>query len=157
MTLPFGEVWDLTWQHMQGKCALEFSILPKAPYKLFRSRMIKWRQSLDICLHEEPHTNMSAWENHSRNKSYLYVFKTIQKPKFLSKDRVRRFESKLFHFSITQDILVDTWKLTGSGEAWKNLYMDFPIKEINQLSPLNLYSRMSKGLSWGSLLAVLIA
>jgi hypothetical protein len=49
----------------------------------------------------------------------------MQKPKFLSRDRVRRFESELFHFSIAQDILVDTWKFTGSGEAWNNLYADF--------------------------------
>ena len=58
-------------------------------------------------------------------KSYLYVFKIIQKPMFLSMNRVRRLESKLFCFSITQDILVDTWKFTGSGEAWNNLYTDF--------------------------------
>ena len=38
-------------------------------------------------------------------------------------------------FSITQDILVDTWKFTGSGEAWNNLYVDFQIKEMNPLSP----------------------
>ena len=61
--------------------------------------------------------------------------KNIQKPKFLSMNRVRRFESKLFHFSITQDILVDTWKFIGSGEAWNNLYADFQIKEMNTLSP----------------------
>ena len=40
-------------------------------------------------------------------------------------NRVKRFESKLFYFSISQDILVDTWKFTGSGEAWNNLYADF--------------------------------
>ena len=40
-------------------------------------------------------------------------------------NRVRRLESKLFYFSITQDILVDTWKFTGLGEAWNNLYVDF--------------------------------
>jgi hypothetical protein len=50
-------------------------------------------------------------------------------------NRVRRFESKLFHFLITQDILVDTWKLIGSGKAWNNLYADFQIKEMNPLSP----------------------
>jgi hypothetical protein len=48
---------------------------------------------------------------------------------------VGRFESKLFHFLIAQDILVDTWKFTGSGEAQKNLYVDFQIKEMNPLSP----------------------
>ena len=50
-------------------------------------------------------------------------------------NRVRRFESKLFYFLIVQDILVDTWKFTGSGEAWNNLYADFQIKEMNTLSP----------------------
>jgi hypothetical protein len=49
---------------------------------------------------------------------------------------IRRFESKLFHFSITQDTLVDTWKFTGKGEAWNKLYADlFQIKEMNPLSP----------------------
>jgi hypothetical protein len=38
---------------------------------------------------------------------------------------VRRFESKLFYFLITQDTLVDAWKFTGSGEAWNNMYADF--------------------------------
>ena len=38
---------------------------------------------------------------------------------------MKRVESMLFHFSITQDILVDTWKFTGSGKAWNNLYVDF--------------------------------
>ena len=50
-------------------------------------------------------------------------------------NRVRRFQSKLFHFSIAQDILVDTWKFTSLGEAWNNLYADFQIKEMNPLSP----------------------
>ena len=40
-------------------------------------------------------------------------------------NRVRRFESKLFYFSITQDILVDTWKFIGLAEAWNNMYVDF--------------------------------
>ena len=68
-------------------------------------------------------------------KNYPYVFKIIQKPKFLSRYRVRRFKSKLFYFSIAQDILVDTWKFIGSVEAWNNLYAYFQIKEINLLSP----------------------
>ena len=83
----------------------------------------------------EGKTSKYALERNQGTKSYLYVFKIIQKPKFLSKDRVRRFESKLFHFSIAQDILVDTWKFTGSGEAPNNLYVDFQIKEMNPLSP----------------------
>jgi hypothetical protein len=62
---------------------------------------------------------------------------------------VRRFESKLFHFSIIQDILVDTWKFTCLVEAWNNVYVDFQIKEMNPLKSLELYSRMSKVLSVG--------
>jgi hypothetical protein len=34
------------------------------------------------------------------------------------------FESRLFHYSITQDNVVDTLKFIGSGEAWNNLYID---------------------------------
>ena len=37
----------------------------------------------------------------------------------------RGFESMLFHFSITQDNVVDTPKFIGSGEAWNNLYAGF--------------------------------
>ena len=134
MTLLSDEVRDLTLQHMQGKCASKCLSLPKTPYKLFRSRMIKEKAKL---------SNMPWWgttykywvtrENHSRNKSYLYVFKIIQKPKFLDRNRVRRFESKLFYFSITRDILVDTWKFTGSGEAWNNLYADFKSRRWTSL------------------------
>ena len=36
----------------------------------------------------------------------------------------RGFESMLFHFSITQDNVVDTPKFIGVGEAWNNLYAD---------------------------------
>ena len=35
----------------------------------------------------------------------------------------RGFESMLFHYSITQDNVVDT-KFTSAGEAWNNLYVD---------------------------------
>jgi hypothetical protein len=30
----------------------------------------------------------------------------------------------LFHYSITQDNVVDTSKFTSAGEAWNNLYAD---------------------------------
>jgi hypothetical protein len=36
----------------------------------------------------------------------------------------RGFESMLFHYSITQDNVVDTSKFTNAGEAWNNLYAD---------------------------------
>jgi hypothetical protein len=34
----------------------------------------------------------------------------------------RGFESMLFHYSITQDNVVDTPKFTSAGEVWNNLY-----------------------------------
>jgi hypothetical protein len=36
----------------------------------------------------------------------------------------RGFESMLFHYSITQDNMVDTQKFKRAGEAWNNLYVD---------------------------------
>ena len=36
----------------------------------------------------------------------------------------RGIESMLFHFSITEDNVVDTPKFTSAGEAWNNLYAD---------------------------------
>jgi hypothetical protein len=80
--------------------------------------------------------NLSDSRESFKEQKLSLCFQNIQKPKFLSRDRVRRLESKLFRFSITQDILVDTWKFIGSGEAWNNLYLDFQIKEMNPLSPL---------------------
>jgi len=74
-------------------------------------------------------------ESFKEQKAVFMFSKLYKKPKFLSRDRVRRFESKLFYFLIVQDILVDTWKFTGSGEAWNNLYVDFQIEEMNPLSP----------------------
>jgi hypothetical protein len=51
-------------------------------------------------------------------------FKILQNPKFLRRDYVRGFESRLFHVSITQDSLVDTLKFINPGEARNNLYAD---------------------------------
>jgi len=56
-------------------------------------------------------------------------FKILQNPKFLRRDYVRGFESKLFHVSITQDSLVDTLKFINPGEARNNLYADSFHKE----------------------------
>ena len=135
MTLPSSEVQDLTLQHMQGKCASQYSSLPKAPYKLFRSRMIKREgKNFQICLGKEPLTDLSDLSESFKEQKLSLCFQNHTKPKFLSMNRVRRFESKLFHFLITQDILVDTWKFASSGEAWNNLYADFQIKETNLLS-----------------------
>ena len=36
----------------------------------------------------------------------------------------RGFETMLFHYSITQDNMVDTPKFTSAGETWNNLYAD---------------------------------
>ena len=115
---------------LYNKCEVselhKLSSLPKAPYKLIRSRMIKREGKISKFTLVRYHSQIWVTrENHSRNKSYLCVFKIIQKPKFLSRDEVRRFESKLFCFSNTQDTLVDTWKFTTAGEALNNLYADF--------------------------------
>ena len=56
-------------------------------------------------------------------------FKILQNPKFLRRDYVRGFESRLFHVSITQDSLVDTLKFINLGEARNNLYADSFDKE----------------------------
>jgi hypothetical protein len=56
-------------------------------------------------------------------------FKILQNPKFLRRDYVRGFESRLFHVSITQDSLVDTLKFINPGEAGNNLYADSFDKE----------------------------
>ena len=136
--LRFSPVWSRIW--LYNKCKVselhKLSSLPEAPYKLIRSRMIKREGKTSKYTLVRNHLQIRVTrENHSRNKSYFFVFKNIQKPKFLSRDRVRSFESKLFRFPLTQDILVDTWKFTGLGEAWNNLYVDFQIKEMNPLSP----------------------
>jgi hypothetical protein len=36
----------------------------------------------------------------------------------------RGFESMLFHYSITQNNVVDTLKFTSAGETWNDLYAD---------------------------------
>ena len=119
---------------MQGKCSPQYLSVPKDPFKPCRSRMIKRKaKTFKYALVRNHLQIWVTWANHSRNKSYLYVFKIMQNPKFLSMNNVRRFESKLFHFSIAEDILVDTWKFTGSGEAWNNLYADFKSRRWTSL------------------------
>jgi len=56
-------------------------------------------------------------------------FKILQNPKFLRRDCVRGFESKLFLVSIIQNSLVDTLKFINPGEAGNNLYADSFDKE----------------------------
>ena len=54
-----------------------------------------------------------------------FTFQNQIKTQVSEQIEVRGIESMLFHYSITQDILVDTLKLRGSGEAWNNLYADY--------------------------------
>ena len=84
MTLPSSEVQDLTLQHMQGKCASQYSSLPKAPYKLFRSRMIKREgKNFQICLGKEPLTDLSDLsESFKKQKLLLCLRKSYKNPSF---------------------------------------------------------------------------
>ena len=140
--------------HMQGKCA-KFIILTQTPHTLLEVGWSKRRQTSKICLGEE--TKFKIWaiqEYHLRNKSYHYFFK-IKNLKFLEQSRVRWLESKLFHYPITQDIMVDTFECSQVQVRLGITCMLISYQgEKNHLSS-KLYSRMSKGLSVGSLLAVL--
>jgi hypothetical protein len=62
--------------------------------------------------------------NHFEEQGYLLYFQNKTKHKFPSKSRVGGFESMLFHYSITQDNVVDTPQFTSAGEGWDNLYAD---------------------------------
>ena len=86
----------------------------------------------------------------------IFMFPNFTKTQvFHTRARVRGFDSKLFHFSITQGELVDTLKFINPGEAWNILYADSFDKEDEPIWSLALYSRTSKGPSVGELLAVL--
>jgi hypothetical protein len=62
---------------------------------------------------KEPLTKfLSDLRESFKEQNAIFVFKTI-KTQVLSMIAVRRFESKLFHFPITHDTLVDTWKFIG--------------------------------------------
>jgi hypothetical protein len=91
---------------MQGKCASQYSSLTKAPYKLFRSKMIKREgKNFQICLGKKPLTDLSDLSKSFKEQKLYLCFQNHTKPKFLSMNRLRKFESKLFRFSITLDIL----------------------------------------------------
>ena len=77
-----------------------------------------------ICLGEEPNTYMSDPRESFEELSYVYIFKNQLKTQVSVLIDARGFESMLFHYSITQDNVVDTPKFTGSGEPWNNLYAD---------------------------------
>ena len=81
--------------------------------------------NFQICLGKESLTDLSDLSESFKEQKLSLCFQNLTKPKFLSMNRVRRFESKLFHFLITLDILVDTWKFTSYGEAWNNMYTYF--------------------------------
>jgi hypothetical protein len=80
MMLLSGEVQDLTLQHMQGKCASQYSSLPKALYKLFRSRMIKREgKNFQICLGEEPLTDLGDLSESFKKQKLSLCFKNYAK------------------------------------------------------------------------------
>jgi hypothetical protein len=89
-----------------------------------------------ICLGEEPNTYMSDLRESFEELRYVYISKIKWKPQVSELIDARVFESMLFHYSITQDNVVDTPKFTGSSEAWNNLYADiisrrWPILVLN--------------------------
>ena len=75
-----------------------------------------------LCLGEEPNTNLSDPRESFEELSYVYILKNQLKTQFSELIDARGFESMLFHYSITQDNVVDTPKFTSAGEAWNNLY-----------------------------------
>jgi len=56
--------------------------------------------------------------------SYVYIFQIHMKTQVSELLDARVFESMLFHYSITQDNVVDTPKFRSAGEAWNNMYAD---------------------------------
>ena len=78
-----------------------------------------------IRLVEEPTTYLSDLRESFEEPSYVCIFKNqIKNPQVSELINARGFESMLFHYSITQDNVVDTPKFTSVGEAWNNLYVD---------------------------------
>ena len=70
-----------------------------------------------ICLGEEPSTYLSDLRESFEELSYIYNFKIHMKTQVSKLIDARGFESMLFHYSITQDNMVDTLKFTSAGEA----------------------------------------
>ena len=52
----------------------------------------------------------------------MFTFSKSNKNQVSKLIDARGFVSMLFHYSITQDNVVDTPKFTSAGEAWNNLY-----------------------------------
>ena len=65
-----------------------------------------------ICLGEEPNTKLSDPRESFEELSYVYILKNQLKTQFSELIDARGFESMLFHYSITQDNMVDTPKFT---------------------------------------------
>ena len=97
--------------------------LPKDPYKLFRSRKER-RQHYDMPWWGTKH-NYEQFERIIRGAKLCFHFKIKWKNQVSKLIDARGFESMLFHYSITQDNVVDTSKFTSAGEAWNN-FMQMP-------------------------------
>ena len=134
MTLIFGEVWNLTLQHMQGKCASIFWSLLETPDKLFRNRMIKEKANSQ---------HMPWWGNTHKiewlkriiqgTKAIFMFSKTLKNPSIWAGKEWEDLNQSYSIFLIIQYILVDTWKFTGSGEAWNNFYAYFKSRRWTHL------------------------
>ena len=79
-----GAVQDMTLQQMQGKCASQFSSLPKAPYKIFRSRMIKREgKTSKYALVRNHLQNLSDPRELLKEQKAIFMFsKTYKTPSF---------------------------------------------------------------------------
>ena len=127
--------------------------LPKDPYKLFRSRK-EIRQHCDMpwwgTKHIYERSERIIWGAkiclHFQNQMKTQVSELID---------ARGFESMLFHYSITQDNVVDTQKFIGLGEAWNNLYADYIWRRWPILVPWTLLEDEQRakcgGACWRSL------
>ena len=68
-----------------------------------------------ICLGEEPNTYMIDPRESFEDLSYVYIFQIHMKTQVSKLIDARGCESMLFHYSITQDNVVDTPKSTRVG------------------------------------------
>ena len=109
--------------------------LSKDPYKIFRSRKER-RQHYDMPWWGTKHIYKPSERIFWGAKLCLHFLKNQMKTQVLELIDARWFESMMFHYSITQDNVVDTSKFTSAGEAWNNLYADvisrrWPILVLN--------------------------
>ena len=98
---------------------------------------IRWKEAKQ-CLGEEPHT-LSDLKEIFWGARLCFNLKIFQKLKFSEQEKWRWLDSNLFHFSNTQDGVIDTSKFTCVGEAWNNLDAGIiPFEEMFHLSPWTL-------------------